>query len=269
MSELSAAEKRRILREKRANKLANGGDRINKILGSDSTGVEKNETSTTSNLTSTKKSNRISTILQPEEETEFDDPPVSGLGDESIESDSPLNEFVSNEEIEQALNKMLRSSAGDGHNHNQPIDTDALSSMLNMNGLGMGNLGNLGGLGGMQGMGMGGDMPAVKSEYDILKSKFYQSTYAVIRFICILTMVLMDERDTRLLWNKFLMLEVVLGGIQLLCCVYGIFPSNTIMSFDITSFGSVNSVINGYAVARSFFNDFCFYILVFVSLNKF
>lgn len=277
MSELSAAEKRRLLREKRAAKLSQGGDRINKILGTDNvnntsinttTGIEKNETKSNNN----KVNNRISTILQDnkieiEDTIEYDDPPVSGLGDESLESDSPLNEFISNDEIEKALNKMLLNSSNDenhiGHNHNKPIDDPFATMFKNME-----NMKGMSGLGGgdMSGMNFGNN---IKSEYDILKSKFYQSTYVIIRFIIIFTMMIKNEFFKSISsWNKFLILEILFGIIQLICCINGIFPNNTIMSFDITSFGQINSIINGYAVARSFYHDFCLYILVFVYLNK-
>lgn len=141
---LSPAELRRLQRERRAAKMAKGGSRLNKILGS-SDPTEDNEktikpdsentssdksANTTSNTTAAQsgiveepqlklrtnkinenaKKNRISTILTQEDD---EDPPVSSLDgyDEpeiSLEStDSPLQEFESEENIEKEMENLL------------------------------------------------------------------------------------------------------------------------------------------------------------------
>lgn len=311
VEELSTAELRRLQRERRAAKMAKGSSRLNKILGSteaenddgkdqendklDST-IIKNGSATVSasgksdheesniKSRSDKRGNRISVILDQNHDDDDDDPPTSGLdGIESIapeislESvDSPLQEFESDENIEQEmenlLNKILQNSSHDSshpHAHGQGIPGDPgslfngdMSSMFP--GLNPGV--NSPGFGGMSAS------PA-KSKVDIAKSKLYQSGYAVFRFILVCVLVLTHvERSSFVsgyvfpqnssLWLHFLSTEVILGALYLLLSYLRFFPSHTILSFDISGFGYPNSIMTSYGLVKSFFTDFCFMVVV-------
>lgn len=313
--EISAAEKRRLLREKRANRLANGGSRLNKILGTDeypevvdttpksSTSQDSPITTTTPVSTSSiqtsisnatqRKNNRVSMILDP-----HNDPPTSTLDEfeVSLESEgSPLDEFASNEKIdmniEEMLNKMLQFSGKDGHEHGQQALEGAgiedifgkdmasmMASMGNMPGMGglggmsgLGGMGGLGGLGGLPGMsGMGS--PMMKNEVEVSRSKVFQSTFSVFRILVVFMLVQTGIPESLFsayelfpyhftIWNKFLCTEVVFGLLQLVFTYFSIFPNNTIMSFDISSFGYANSILNAYGLVRNFYQDFCCLIL--------
>lgn len=324
MSEtLSAAEKRKLLREKRAAKMAAGGSRINRILGTpeaEQKGEQKNVAQAQDGLTGSErttqaaprpntaasgvtgagessnirlrpsagksqtKNNRISVILN-----EDDDPPVSGLDEYehepevSLESDSPLDEFVSNEnaeqEIEQLLNRMLQSSAQDAshpHAHGEKLRDEDLfnkdiSSILAGMGSGQGFPG-FPGLPGMEGMpGLGGK--SLSSPRDLTKARMLQSTYALFRFVIIWVLINMNMPYSALssyaifpysynLWLQFLCIEVIFGLLYLLLRHFSVFPSNTIMSFDISSFGYANSAFTAYSLARSFFNDVCCLVVI-------
>jgi hypothetical protein len=303
--EISAAEKRRLLREKRAAKMATGGSRLNKILGSnENEEVSSNNqpepaqkiNTTSSNARSTNnpqlrpisekpknKSNRISVMI--DQENEDDDPPVSGLDDleMSLESDSPLQEFVSNEkaefELEQFLNKMLQNSAHDdknAHGHGEPTNPQDFfgKEMASM-------FAGLNGKGGNDGMppipGMG-NLP-IKSEIELAKSKLYQSGFAVFRFILIWILISSYNPDSTIssyitfsfntsLWTQFLYGEIVFGLVHLLLTSLSVFPNHTIMSFDVSSFGYANSALTAYSFARNFFNDFCC-LIVIIGLSTF
>ncbi|GAV26704.1 hypothetical protein PMKS-000159 [Pichia membranifaciens] len=308
-NELSPAELRKLQRERRAAKMAKGSTRLNKILGSpefehDSEKVDNKENvastigqDDTVTAAATGKSdhqeqnvrsrvdknsgNRISVILNQELD---DDPPVSGLDgleiiepEISLESvDSPLQEFGSDENIEQEmenlLNKILQNSAHDTshpHAHGQGIADGT-------NGMFTGDMASMfpGLKPGTGPAGFGG-MPAqpVKSKLDVAKAKVYQSGYAVIRFIIVWVIVSHQIEHSSFtpgyvfpqgsrLWLHFLSTEVVLGAIYLLLSYLHIFPSHTIMSFDISAFGYPNSILTSYGLVKSFFTDFCFMIVV-------
>ncbi|ODQ45315.1 hypothetical protein PICMEDRAFT_13036 [Pichia membranifaciens NRRL Y-2026] len=308
-NEPSPAELRKLQRERRAAKMARGSTRLNKILGSPdikheseiddtkengassigkddiitaaSTGKSDHQEQNVRSRSDKNSGDRISVILNQDVD---DDPPVSGLdGLETIEPeislesvDSPLQEFGSDENIEQEmeklLNKILQNSAHDTshpHAHGQGI-TDNTNAMFN------GDMASM-----FPGLkpGMGptgfGAMPAqpAKSKLDIAKAKVYQSGYAVIRFIIVWVLVSNHiERSSftsgfvfpqgSRLWLHFLSTEAVLGAIYLLLSYLHIFPSHTIMSFDISGFGYPNSILTSYGLVKSFFTDFCFMIVV-------
>lgn len=305
MSEpISAAEKRRLLREKRAAKMATGGSRLNKILGTND--EEQNDTtiqpvsakSTTSvEMDSTKaamrpntgklknSANRIS-ISMNQNANYDDDPPVSGLDEfeVSLEDDSPLQEFVSNEtaelDIEQILNKMLQSSSHDGknlHNHGQAphaenvFDKEMASLFAGMNaetGAGLSSSQPFAGMPGMMGTGL-------KTEVEIAKSKVYQSGFAVFRLIYMWLLVYSNVSESSIpirlpsiflanksLWTQFLYTEIVFGLLHSLFNYLSVFPNNTIMSFDVSSFGYANSALTAYTFARNLFNDFCYLVVI-------
>lgn len=283
--EISAAEKRKLLREKRANRLANGSSRLNKILGTDehpdivvskqtsieSADLPSTEPSFTSGAkahgvnASQRKGNRISMLLDSVE-----DPPTSSLDDYevSLESnESPFDEFVSNDRtemnIEEMLNKMLQTSAKDGHGHGEGFCNPDFDDISNK---GMASM--FSSIRQMPGMG-----PApIKTQAQISRSKLLQSTYSVLRIATVFSLVQMNFPETWLsayavyphnfsLWVQFLYTEIFFGLIQLLFNYLSIFPNNTILSFDISQFGYANSIFNAYSIMRNFYNDFCCLII--------
>ncbi|TID17185.1 hypothetical protein CANINC_004044 [Pichia inconspicua] len=284
--ELSAAEKRRLLREKRANRLANGGTRLNKILGTEEVpGTEtkssqldkasETKSSSTGSQTSvnglSKRGNRISMLLDNN-----DDPPTSSLDEfeVSLESDeSPLDEFVSNERaevnIEEVLNKMLKSSAKDGHEHGEGLHSSTPNSFSDKDMASMlSSMGQIPGLGNFPGFdNVSGSLNASNAT-DISRSKLLQSTYSFFRVLLISFLVLTNLPESFLyvyalyphkysLWVQFLYTEVLFGALQLSFNYLKIFPNNTILSFDVSQFGYANSLLNAYTIIRNFYTDFC------------
>lgn len=304
---MSSAEKRRLLREKRAAKLAQGGSRLNKIIGGNDSLLAKepeeiqkpdivienvvestgsNNSTEESTLKSRKnkfnKSNRISMVLNENDA----DPPTSNLDefenyteqDISLESGSPLQEFISDENVEvdmeQLLNRMLQNSGHDQshpHGHGEGIppmgeDPFAMFSKLS----GMAGKSNSGGL----------FNASTKSDIEIAKSKLYLSGYSMFRLFVVLLLVctksdelftssgysffniLTSYFDKLTLWPLFLTVELIFSAIYLLLSFSQVFPNNTILSFDISSFGHANSALTAYGVIRSFFVDLCALVLI-------
>lgn len=309
---ISAAEKRRLLREKRAAKMATGSSRLNKILGTSaeeqhatqqqpesanpSTSVEIDTpvAELRSNAGKSKKSSNRISVVRDQSDNENDDPPVSGLDEfeVSLEDDSPLQEFVSNEnaelEIEQILNKMLQNSAHDGkhpHGHGQAPNPEDFfgKEMVSMfagmsgkanDGTSLSSLPSMSGMPGMKGT-------EFKTEIQTAKAKVYQSGFAVFRFLYIWLLVYSNVSEAltmfRLpsillannsLWTQFLYTEIIFGLLHSLFNYLSIFPNNTIMSFDISSFGYANSALTAYTFARNLFNDFC-YLIVILGLTSY
>lgn len=292
-AELSAAEKRKLLRDKRANRLANGSTRLNKILGTEehpevivtkptidesSDSVKEPSYSTRSQSSAnglSKRGNRISMLLDTNE-----DPPTSSLDEfeVSLESDeSPLDEFVSNEKaelnIEEVLNKMLQSSAKDGHEHGGSLHSSAPSSFSDKDMASMlSSMGQIPGMGNFPGFdGNAGSAPILSAK-DMSRSKLLQSSFSLFRILVIFFLVQTNIPESILsvyavylhkysLWVQFLYTEVIFGVLQLLFNYLRVFPNNTILSFDISQFGYANSFINAYTIMRNFYTDFCILIV--------
>jgi hypothetical protein len=328
---ISSEEKRRLMREKRAAKMAQGGTRLNKILGTDAVpGTPESTSTSTSTTTSTaaatspeitevssvpsrrtgsgmnknKNKNRISTFLEVDEAAN-DDHEIS------LESDSPLEEFVSNEameqEIERALNEMLQNSANDKRHGHGTASTSAstnltsnsgsvqtpqlpegfpdLSSLMGgnnpmdlmnmLNAAGGGNnpmdLMNMlnaagGGNGGIPNQGVNGDLDSTKKAVQ----KLSQSLMGVLRFAGIFLLIWLYRDSIELnrnyghIWTIFCTVEIVLAGLQVHLLSTGAFPKPTIMSFDVSAFSQIKAVMTAYSVLKSFFADFCWYVLVLV-----
>mgnify|MGYP003365258799 CR=1 FL=1 len=312
---VSSEEKRRLMREKRAAKMAQGGTRLNKILGTDAVpGTPESTSTSTSTTTSTaaatfpeitevssvpsrrtgsgmnknKNKNRISTFLEVDEAAN-DDHEIS------LESDSPLEEFVSNEameqEIERALNEMLQNSANDKRHGHGTASTSASTNLTSNSGSvqtpqlpeGFPDLSSLmggnnpmdlmnmlnaagGGNGGIPNQGVNGNLDSTKKAVQ----KLSQSLMGVLRFAGIFLLIWLYRDSIELnrnyghIWTIFCTVEIVLAGLQVHLLSTGAFPKPTIMSFDVSAFSQIKAVMTAYSVLKSFFADFCWYVLVLV-----
>ena len=243
---MDAAEKRRLLREKRAAKMAKNGDRLNKILGHEVHGNSPPPTTSAAASTSASASGSTTRTLAGEENV-FDDPPVSNLDEfEHFKDDDALHEIPDVGRfppyMDEMFKKMLNSSQG-------AFDATSTPS---------------------------GVAPTPVGRFQMEETKMFMSFYSIVSVIFTFVLVTGDiANSSRFInglfpWNmrlveKFLVLEFIFTLIQLVLHQTGAFK-NTVFNFDVTGVPYANTFLTLYAVASSFFTDFSG-LLVAAALN--
>lgn len=254
MSEpLTAQQKRELLRQKRAAKMEKAsGSRINKILG---TPEAVNQETSQTTVESTTGPDSTATTLDDTE-----DPPIQSLDDIdiSLESDSPINEFVRDDEAQQKIEEILAKAFNNTQQrHEQHNDKSGLAGEMNSSGLDslfkkdfpIDNFP-------FPGTGFPPSPNSKTASNTTTIQTFLSILFPLLRFFLIFYNIT-DNNP----WNGFTFIERILIAVHILLLFRKLLPNNTILSFDVSSFGSVNLLINIYAVIMGSVADFCMYLL--------